>query len=258
MFYGAINMALCAASIVAPVIGGFLIDNYGWACSFYSVILTSAICLIFALGLTETTGKGRSAKDEEKDTDIRGRYLRVLAVFVIYYISLGISLAILFMAIPLYLEGRFHINKTQIGLFFSAGMGVTPLLTQIPSGRIVKRFGGRRSLLFYLIMIIPTLIAWPVMQSSSALFVLMIIFGGFYAMTWVAEATLIMSIVPSSLRGFSSAVTYTALSIGRTIGPIVAGLVWAQLGSEAVFYFSALFFSLCIPPIFIVKQVVKQ
>lgn len=254
MFYGAINMALCAASIIAPIIGGFIIDNYGWACSFYLVILTSAICLIFALGLTETTGKGESTTKKRKDIDLRGQYLRILAFFVIYYICLGISLAIFFMAIPLYLEDRFHMNKTQIGLFFSAGMGLTPLLTQIPSGRIVKRFGGRRSLLLYIMMIIPTLIAWPSIQRSSALLALMIIFGGLYAMTWVAEATLIMSLVPSSLRGFSSAVTYTALSVGRTIGPIVAGSVWTYLGSEAVFYLSALFLSLCIPPIFLIKQ----
>ena len=254
MFYGAINMAFSAAYIIAPVTGGFIVDHYGWTYSFYFIILTAMLSLISASNLSETTGEGIVCKEGKKIEAGKERYLLTLTFFITYYLLLGIAIAMVLMAIPLYLDNVLNMSKTQIGLFFSAGMGVAPLLTQIPSGKIVKKIGGRRALFSYILMITLPLIAWPTMKSPYALLILMIAFGGAYAMTWVAESTLIMNIVPHALRGLSSAVTVTALSVGRTIGPMVGGLIWNQLGPETVFYLSALFFSLSSIPIFLLKR----
>jgi len=254
MFYGAINLALCMASIVGPAAGGFIADRYGWASSFYLIILTTLLCLPFALSLTETTGRGPVPKEERQTKGARPNFLRILVIFVFYYTFLGIALAIVLMAIPLYLEDKFQMTKAQVGLFFSVGTGVTSLFTQIPSGRIVRKFGGQRALLAYILMIPPTFLLWPSVQSPFVLLILMIIYGVFYTMTWVAEATLIMSLVPTPLRGFSSAVTQTGLAVGRTLGPMVVGLIWSPLGPEAVFYSAALFFALCALPILMVGR----
>ena len=134
--------------------------------------------------------------------------------------------------------GDFGLNKTQIGLVFSA-FAYPYLVIQIIGGWISDRFGARR-----------TLIACALLWASATAFTGMA--GGLVSMlaarillgfgegaTFPAATAAMSRWVPRARRGYAQGITHAAARIGNAIAPAGVGMIMAAYGWRASFYVCA-------------------
>jgi len=182
------------------------------------------LCLVPALLLREPCrGSEQERRTRPQGTLFNRRVLFILAVFSLFQIFGNIGRGILDPVIPLYLTERFQKSKTQVGLFFSAGLGVATLVAQIPSGLLADRY-GRKKFMAYCVSMIPVLsMLWPWLNDYLLLMILFMLITGLWSTTWPASTAYLMDLTPTSKRGITIAFRQTAVRLGFTIAPSSEG-----------------------------------
>ena len=253
--YGIMNIAWPIGSIIGPVIGGFLADHYGWNYSFYLVTCMCLLCLVPALLLREPCrGSEQEKETKPQETFFNRKMLFILTVFSFFLIFGTTGRGILNPVIPLYLTERFQKSKTQVGLFFSAGLGVATLMAQIPSGLLADRY-GRKKFMACCVSMIPVLsMLWPWLNSYVLLMILFMLVTGLWSTTWPASTAYLMDLTPTLKRGITIALRQTAIRLGFTIGPLVGGYLWEAYGPTASFYASAISFATSFLLVLLLKE----
>jgi len=253
--YGIMNIAWPIGSIIGPITEGFLADCYGWNYSFYLVTCMGFLCLVPALLLREPCrGSEQERRTRPQGTLFNRRVLFILAVFSLFQIFGNIGRGILDPVIPLYLTERFQKSKTQVGLFFSAGLGVATLVAQIPSGLLADRY-GRKKFMAYCVSMIPVLsMLWPWLNDYLLLMILFMLITGLWSTTWPASTAYLMDLTPTSKRGITIAFRQTAVRLGFTIGPLIGGYLWEAYGPTASFYASVISFAMSFLLVLLLKE----
>lgn len=242
--YSFINAAWPIGSIIGPLIGGFLADNYGWNYVFYVMALASLISIIPNFFFKRTyKGDKKLDKKKTKDKFFRRDIIILLIVFVLSQICLNTAIGIINPVIPLYLTKMFFLNKTTVGFFFSMGQGVAILLAQIPSGMLADRYSHRR-VFAYSVLPLPIIIFfWPSIQNYLFLIILYMFTVGFWSMTWSVTQAYLVNLTPTLERGFVLSVRQTAVRLGFTMGPLVGGYFWNAYAATTPFYVASIFFA---------------
>jgi MFS family permease len=129
----------------------------------------------------------------------------------------------------------FHLNKTQIGLVFSA-FAYPYLVFQIIGGWVSDRFGARRTLL-----VCGVLWAFATFLTGMALGLLSLLAArlllGFGEGATFPAATRAMSRwVPRERRGFAQGITHACARIGNAVAPAAVVSIMATYGWRASFY----------------------
>jgi MFS family permease len=153
--------------------------------------------------------------------------LPVLVTFFTYMTLLLISLRGVNQIIPLYLDSRFTLSESQIGLFITA-QSLIMLVTQMPSGNLADRYGIKRTLLTILVSTPFLLASWHFIDDWRIMLVLNSLAFGLWSMTWSAILTLLSNAVPSSLVGPAFGLNTTGDRLGQTIGPLIAGYFYVN------------------------------
>ncbi|MCK4823309.1 MFS transporter, partial [bacterium] len=155
--FGVMNTSWPIAGIISPIISGRLIESMGWNQVF---IVGAAVSII---GILAGFGLDKVEKDETGSSEggfrelFEGDTFTVLLPYFAYGTLLFIAIGGVNQIIPLYLDSRFALSASQIGLFFTA-QSLVMLVTQIPSGALADRYGKKRTFLS-LIVSIPFLLA---------------------------------------------------------------------------------------------------
>jgi MFS family permease len=253
--YGIMNLTWPMGGLIGPIIGGFLADCYGWNHSFYFVTSVSLLCLIPAFLLREPCrGSRKEGEKECQETFFNRKMLYVLAVYSFFLIFGNTGLGILNPVIPVYLTERFQASKTQVGFFFSAGLGVAILMAQIPSGLLADRY-GRKRFMACCVSIIPVLsMLWPWLNDYLLLMALFTLVAGLWSTTWSASTAYLMDLTPTLKRGITIGFRQTAVRLGLTIGPLVGGYLWEAYGPAASFYASAISFAASFVLVLLLKE----
>jgi len=253
--YGIMNIAWPIGSIVGPIIGGFLADYYCWNYSFYLVTCISLFCLIPAFLLREPSrGGGKEKEKKRQETFFNRKVLFILAVYSFFQIFGNTGRGILDPVIPVYLTERFQTSKTQVGFFFSVGLGVATLMAQIPSGLLADKY-GRKKFMACCVSMIPVLsILWPWLNSYLLLTILFMLITGLWSTTWPASTAYLMDLTPTLKRGITIGFRQTAVRLGFTIGPLVGGYLWEAYDPTASFYASAIFFAMSFLLVLLLKE----
>jgi len=129
----------------------------------------------------------------------------------------------------------FHLNKTQIGLVFSA-FAYPYLVFQIIGGWVSDRFGARRTLL-----ICGVLWAFATLLTGMALGLLSLLaarllLGFGEGATFPAASRAMSRWVPRERRGFAQGVTHACARIGNAVAPAVVVYIMATHGWRSSFY----------------------
>jgi EmrB/QacA subfamily drug resistance transporter len=137
---------------------------------------------------------------------------------------------------PFYLSRALGLTAAQVGFVMSIGPAIS-IMTGVPSGRIVDRFGASRIVVAGLIMLatgsallatLPTI--FGVAGYVAAIFVL----TPGYQMFQAANNTTVMEAAPTSRRGVYSAVLNLSRNLGLITGASLMGAVFAAGSAGAI------------------------
>jgi len=129
----------------------------------------------------------------------------------------------------------FHLNKTQIGLVFSA-FAYPYLVFQIIGGWVSDRFGARRTLMICgLLWALATVLTGMAVGLLSLLAARLLLGFGEGA-TFPAASRAMSRWVPRERRGFAQGVTHACARIGNAAAPAAVVYIMATQGWRASFY----------------------
>jgi MFS family permease len=132
----------------------------------------------------------------------------------------------------------FSLNKTQIGLVFSA-FAYPYLVFQIIGGWISDRFGARRTLIVCGIVWASATVLTGMAGGLTSMLLARILLGFGEGATFPAATTAMSRWVPKGQRGYAQGITHAAARIGNAIAPAVIVLIMTTYGWRASFYVCA-------------------
>ena len=159
-------------------------------------------------------------------------------ILPIYLPTFLLSLAggILTPVLPLYLRG-FDSNYGLVGLVLS-GQAIGMLVSDLPSGMILKRLGERRAMIlgFATLSFSTLAVFWT--RSTSQVFLLRLVAGVGFSILGVARHAYIAEKAAVEIRGRAVALFGGVNRIGRFSGPALGGLIGSAFNLRVPFLFS--------------------
>lgn len=255
--YGLVFLAWSIGSIPSPFIGSYIIDKYGWNTDFYAIIFVALLTLIPSLLLTETRPSKEGAIKIGSKIDRKSLTPILIFVFLNFLTIMGrYGLS---QVIPFYLINTFQASKTQLSMFFSVGMMVMWLITQIPGGILADRY-NRAKILLVCYGTIPFLyLLWPFINDFFLILILEMAINGLFILAMPASTALLMDFTDEKTRGMASGLFQLSQVIGMSlVGPVIYGFLWENLGIVSPFYMAALLFFSALPFILLLKRKIEQ
>ena len=235
-----------AAFTIGSVIGGYIVENFGFVQDFRIAALVGVLGGIITLLIV------KNVKVIEKQGDIhyksRGLNLRrglkaftsnetmLMALVTIFIASLIIpAIAVFF---PLYGKS-IGMGETLIGLAIMANTGFSSL-ARIPGGQLSNRMNST-ILVSGAILLLSAGVFWIPFSNSYPLMILCLSLAGIGSgVLLAATTTMIIEAAHPSDRGFAMGLEGTIRHIGRVVAPILMGLVAEKSGLRAPFILGAI------------------
>jgi len=238
-------------SVVSPLIGGWLIENYGletgfrMACMYAAVFAFISAVQIFVF-LKETM-KPKAANPGFPVRDALLSFTKLSA----HTLPRGIKVLIVSYALVMFANsavGRYYI------LFASNVVGLTALewgfvvslqllaasSLKIPGGWLSDRFGKRKVMIFSLLTAAPAITLFTLSQSFVQVVVaalLLVASGIYYAPAYEA---LQADVTPRPVRGRVTALWDMSNAFAAALGAFVGGFTYQTLGPSVPFYVFAI------------------
>ncbi len=246
------------AWVVAPPIGGFLGQAFGYRVMFAAASSISGLAAVIFLVLYRT-GASAVRSDQPRPASLRGSLGQlaalVLAGGLVTWILLidglrDIGVKLSFDLMPVYLSDIGGISKQGIGLLDGI-YGLALFATGYPAGWLVDKTSERFGLVLGFLMVALSRLLFPFSPG----------FWGF-AGSWIilavgdgliepAGVSLISRAVPAHLRGITFGLMITSLSIFSLPAPWLGSQAWARLGQQVPFLLSAVVIALMAIPVWL-------
>jgi MFS family permease len=142
------------------------------------------------------------------------------------------ALGLLTPVLTLYMTKILGLSGAQFRYILLAGGAVT-VLFMLPVGKLVDKWGTKWFLHIGFLLSSLVLIAFTFTKSLAVLYIMVILLGASYAFIIPAWNALIAAAIPPDKRGAVWGFFLTIEGMGTTIGPIVSGKIWDDLGYHA-------------------------
>jgi MFS transporter, DHA1 family, multidrug resistance protein len=142
------------------------------------------------------------------------------------------ALGLLTPVLTLYMTKIFGLSGAQFRYILLAGGAVT-VLFMLPVGKLVDKWGTKWFLHIGFLLSSLVLLAFTFTKSLAVLYIMVILLGSSYAFIIPAWNALIAAAIPPDKRGAVWGFFLTIEGMGTTIGPIVSGKIWDDLGYHA-------------------------
>ena len=142
------------------------------------------------------------------------------------------------------LQREFGLSNTQLGYVFSSFV-IGYALFQIPGGRLVDRYGPRRTLLFATIWwaVFTSITALVPSGVSGALWILLSVrlaLGVGEAVVYPSSNRLVSKWIPTTERGVANGLIFAGVGIGAGVTPPLVTYIIANYGWHWTFWISAI------------------
>ena len=231
------NLLVGSGVMLGTASGGWIADSYGVGAAFSMVIITQLIFVPFIMRLPETLNQ------RVKQAWWQG-YKVVIAIRSILANSIGnMGFAAVFSVLqafyPLILVDAGY-SLTLVGTFFGS-YSLTSIISRIPAGYLIKRFGAHPVSLWGYCISIVGLVIFSLFTVPPISFLAVTIMGLGSGMYLPANLVAVSESAPKEVRG--SAFSFFTLSwdVGGIIGPGLGSVVASLLGINAVIAFSTVF-----------------
>jgi len=173
--FGIVGVAHPIGSIIAPLVGGIILDNFGWNAVFYGIVFFAVIASIPTFLLTETKKRKKEEKIIEGEisshksfkTSINPSFLYPMLIFVLFNFFNGMGMG-LHQITPIYLKERFNATSFQQGLFFSVGTMVPALIILPLGGWLADKYSRKKIMLASVVLWPFLMMLWPSADNSAA------------------------------------------------------------------------------------------
>jgi MFS family permease len=238
--YGLINGLFLVCAIIGPLLGGYIVDNYG----FKTMMWIAAIIFYFAAGLRvwmarHSSFQIRALQPALLVKDIRGLLVLLLAGGLLTWLFLidglvdaGNQLAFPFL--PKYITEVGGLPKTAYGGLLSL-MSLVSAVAMWPGGRFADRAGERVSIILGMAIASVVMFIVSMAQSTGVFVVGFALFGLSQAFIGPAFSSLLSKAVPKGSLGITWGIFMTALGILAIPAPTIGGLLYDNVAPEAAF-----------------------
>ncbi|MFW1644402.1 MFS transporter [Acinetobacter guillouiae] len=221
---GMLGTISALGTALGPVLGGVLIALSGWQSIFGLQFILASIALILAWVLLPNDCIRKqipTLSSWQPDQNITPNLMVNLLVAAVMMTTLVIG--------PFYLSLGLSLNQMQVGLIMGIGP-VVAILSGIPSGRLVDRWGSRYivaiGLIFLIIGSFMLAIVPKLMGLSGYIFPIIILTLG-YQLFQAANNTMTLVDVPKARQGVVSGLLSLSRNMGLIIGASVMGAIFS-------------------------------
>lgn len=221
---GMLGTISALGTALGPVLGGLLITLSGWQSIFGLQFILASIAIILAWVLLPNDCIRKqipTLSSWQPDQNITPNLMVNLLVAAVMMTTLVIG--------PFYLSLGLSLNQIQVGLIMGIGP-VVAILSGIPSGRLVDRWGSRYivaiGLIFLIIGSFMLAIVPKLMGLSGYIFPIIILTLG-YQLFQAANNTMTLADVPKARQGMVSGLLSLSRNMGLIIGASVMGAIFS-------------------------------
>ena len=221
---GMLGTISALGTALGPVLGGLLIALSGWQSIFGLQFILASIAIILAWVLLPNDCIRKqipTLSSWQPDQNITPNLMVNLLVAAVMMTTLVIG--------PFYLSLGLSLNQIQVGLIMGIGP-VVAILSGIPSGRLVDRWGSRYivaiGLIFLIIGSFMLAIVPKLMGLSGYIFPIIILTLG-YQLFQAANNTMTLADVPKARQGVVSGLLSLSRNMGLIIGASVMGTIFS-------------------------------
>jgi DHA1 family multidrug resistance protein-like MFS transporter len=218
---GWFTTATQAALIVGPMLGGLVLNRFGFTIAFGTsgiVPLAGLIFVLFRLTAIQPVGK------KEVLSSVSWRWLKpsiFAGLTAPFFFTMGSGTILTFM--PLYGQSL-GIAETGAGVII-ASVYIGSTLLRVPGGKLSDRIGRRSVILMGLATSFTAMILISFLDSFPSLVASAILYGVGMGLAMPASYALVADLASAEARGLSMGMTNTFLHSGIAIGPTVMGIV---------------------------------
>jgi len=225
-------MANFVINLISPLIGGAIIENYGykWLFSFSCYLGVIPLIILFFLKKPHVRRQALTIKGEISDIIGKPRFIKIWITMII----ISFSASFISNFFPIYLKEEIGLSYTQVGLFFSAGtiilLGAQPII-----GWIADRFKSRIIIPAGLIILGASHFGIAAAQHLTTLFIARAITPIGIFTSRVKGAAVIAKMTPNEEHALAHALFKSSSGIGWSIMNAIAPLLITAIGYTGVF-----------------------
>ena len=239
---GMIGAAFGLGFIFGPALGG-LLAHYGPAVPFFGAAILTGLNGVAAIFLLPESlpaslrGRGESNARPGLAARLgvlfgRGTTPHLRALYATSFL-VTMAFAAVEATLSLWTDRRWHFTPTEVAFFF-AYLGVVAVAAQGGLvGRVVKRFGERRTALIGLAVLAISLVCLPLAPTRT----LLAVAGAFFALGQGAVIPSVSSMISRqggpTEQGRLLGASQSLSALGRVIGPAWGGLAFSRMGIGA-------------------------
>jgi MFS family permease len=251
--FGLVEALFLTCQIVGPILGGFLIERWG-----YKPMLWLAAA-IFALGAA-MRGWLALSRPEKKSGDLRLTTLRrsasALLVVLIggglvtwLFIADGLrdsSISLMWPFLPKYVTEVGGLRETMYGSLL-AGMSVVMVLGNIPSGLLADRLGERWGIAAGGLLMVISMAVFVLYPTAPGFWLAFGIYGLSYALVHPAFSSLLSKAVPEGSLGMTYGLFWSAMGLLAVPAPYLGALLYDNVAPRMPFLVAMGVVALTIP-----------
>lgn len=234
------NSILNIGIMLYPSIGG-AVAMLGWHCPFFLAALAFPVSLlvIFFLDCNEPEKNGK-IKDYLKQSLIMIRQRNILSLYIATLAAFILLYGIIIAFFPFYMKREFHASPLVIGLVMSTS-SIGAIIGSFNLGAMTGFFSSKK-LLVSAYLLYPVALTAAYFMPNILLFTVPVVIYGFANGILIPNIqTQISILAPAEFRGGFMSVNSSVLRLGQTAGPLMSGIIIAQLGESYVFAAGSLF-----------------
>jgi DHA1 family multidrug resistance protein-like MFS transporter len=223
--------------IIGPIMGGYLLDYFGFNAAFYGCIVIPLLGLLFILPRLGTIPQKPAPEAIQASSWGWLRQRRAFgALLTPFFITIGSGTIIAFM--PLYGEG-FGIEAAKIGIIITAIYASSAIL-RAPAGRLSDRIGREPVILCGFFISAVALAFLSLLTSFPGIMVAGVFFGLGMGLAMPSSFALVADLSPPGARGLTMGMASGFLQAGIAIGATVMGVVAGASSFGTMFSICAL------------------
>jgi MFS family permease len=235
--YGLIQSLDSAGAVIGPLVALLLLPHYGLRMVFLAAAVPGFFCVAAALfGIREIKTETRPKEAIAKIKTMPKIPLPAAFYFLIFIVtlfSLGNS-SDMFLILRAQNIGISIAHAPLLGLIFN----VTYTLFSWPAGIFSDRFAPRKIIAVGYLIFAAVYFVFGLSPSKLAIWIAMGSYGLFYALTNPVLKAMVVSAVPSKIRGRALGIYSFITSIAILLASILTGELWKHFGGRIPFFAS--------------------
>ena len=234
-YLGIFNLSLFLGWGSGPLVGGFLVDSFGFASAFYALGCLSAVALVLIVIFLPEERNQSSRTASRKSTSLR-QLLKIPSMRAIMCVQAAgaTGRGFLMAFLPVFAESL-GIEASGVGLLVSVNILLAALL-QGPFGKIADKYSKVFLVVLGSTIASCAILVMPMIPSFRGLLLMGIVMGAGGGISQPAVVAMGVKLGRTAGMGTAMGLLSTGISIGIIVGSTVGGLAMDLIGLTSVFY----------------------